>query len=474
MVCHVITAGIITVATSAGVTGRSPVRVLLPGTLACLNRVISYIFLSMDNYGYYIPGIAEILRVNPEGMTVSEIALTLRMSRNTIGKYLEIMYLSGMVDYRSAGKARLYYPAPRVPITRILNFLSESVIQTDERFRIRDVNAAARDLLGEDDEDLIGRNILDILCIQGMSAELRGVITDTGQDTAIAREMIIHRDGEARVIWMTVAEIVMFDGAAGHVFILEDITEWRDAEEKKMISGYLFSTLAQESFEQVCLFSSDFTLRYQNACYAAEAEAAASERSVPGRLEVYDKKTARLLRDQADQVLEQGTPGRVVFPVSGPGSTRWLDARFFPVPVREGRVTTLLGITRDITGLQEGGSASGLLTALLRTMDEGVLTVTVGGTILSWNRGAEKITGYPAEELLGGMAQIVIPPELNGGQDVIIETVRGGVITDLRMTIRAKGGRKKKVIMSTTPVTDHAGEISLVVLVWRESRSPER
>ena len=127
MVCHVITAGIITVATSAGVTGRSPVRVLLPGTLACLNRVISYIFLSMDNYGYYIPGIAEILRVNPEGMTVSEIALTLRMSRNTIGKYLEIMYLSGMVDYRSAGKARLYYPAPRVPITRILNFLSEEL-----------------------------------------------------------------------------------------------------------------------------------------------------------------------------------------------------------------------------------------------------------------------------------------------------------------------------------------------------------
>ena len=422
----------------------------------------------MDNYEYYISSIEKLLRIHQRGMTISEIALDLHMSRNTVGKYLELMYQSGVVDARAVGKAKKYFLAPRVPATRVLSYFSDAVIQTDNRYRIVNVNLAALDLLGGDEDELTGRNLLDLFCILGMTGDMRGKITGSDRDDAFTAEMGMQKEGRDRIFWMTVADMVMYDGVPGHIFILDDITEWKAAEEKRLESEFLFSTLAEETFEQVCLFSPDFTIRYGNPRYASAARRTDDTLEGSGMLKSFDKKAAQMLRDATDSVLELRSPWRMVFPVTENSSVRWLDTRLYPVPHSSGSIETILGIIRDVTGFQEGGSASALLSVLLNTMAEGVLTVTVGGTILSWNRGAEMITGYPAEELLGGLAQIIIPPELNGGLDVITDAVRGNVVSDLKMMIRAKGGRKKKVILSSSVVLDHADEISMVLLIWRE------
>lgn len=422
----------------------------------------------MDNYEYYMTSIEGLLRGNQQGMNVSEIALVLDMSRNTIGKYLELMYLSGIVDVHIIGKAKSYYLSPRVPVTRVLNYLKDVVIQTDAQYHIVHLNLTALDLLGSDEDDLTGRNLLDLLSIQGLTNDMREHIIEPYRDVAISAEIEIRIDEDTRYLWMTVADMVMYDGAEGHIFIFEDISEWKTAEEGKKTYGFLFTTLANESWERVCLFSPDLTVRYGNRQYASVYGRSPEELEGVAMLEPYDKQTVQAIRDVTASVLESKDSRRLVFQATEHNIPLWLDTRLFPVPDDSGSVRTILGITRDVTGLHEGGSSSALLSVLLDTISEGVLTVTAGGTILSWNHGAEHITGYPAEELLGGTAQIIIPPELNSGQDVIIDAIRGVTVCDLKMTIRAKGGRKKKVILSSAVVPDHAGEISLVVLVWRE------
>lgn len=422
----------------------------------------------MDNYEYYISSIEEILRDNQRGMTVSEISLVLNMSRNTIGKYLELMFLSGMVDVRIVGKAKLYYLAPRVPVTRVLSYLSDAVIQTDDRYRIVNVNLSALDLLGSDEDDLTGRNLLDLLGILGLPGDVRGKIISPDREAAFSADIEMESEEKKRYFWLTVADMVMYDGVHGHTFILEDITEWKEAEQGRQIRGFLFSTLSRESWEQVCIFSPDYKILYTNPRYT-DQDGRGPDIIGMDLLEPYDKQAARMIRDTVDLVSGSLTPRRHVFPVMDVyNQPRWLDQRVYPVIGTSGIIHSFLGITREVTGLQEGGSASSLLSVLLTTMAEGVLTVTLGGTILSWNRGAEVITGYPAEELLGGIAQTIIPPELNGGQDVIADAVRGTTVQDLRYTIRAKGGRKKKVLISSSVVPDHQGEISMIVLIWRE------
>jgi len=433
-----------------------------------LNTDTNKLLLPMDNYEYYIASIEEILKENQKGMTVSELALDLHMSRNTVGKYLELMYLSGVVDVRSVGKAKLYYLAPRVPVTRVLSYLSDAVIQTDDRYRIVNINLSALDLLGADEEDLIGRNLLDLLGIQGLNSEMRARITNPDRDVAFTDEIHFHSDTKPRNLWMTVADMVMYDGVLGHTFILEDITDWKEAEQKRRVSDFLFSTLAEETWEQVFIFSPDFAIQYANPRYTA-SDGRGDDLAGLNLLEPYDKQASQIIRDSVEIVTETSAPHRQVFPVMVDQQIpRWLDQRLYPIPDQSGKVEQILGITRDITGLQEGGSASALLSVLLTSMAEGVLTVTLQGTILSWNQGAETITGYPAEELLGGNAHTIIPPELNGELNVIADAVRGRTVRDIRYTIRAKGGRKKKVILSSATVQDHTGEISMIVLIWRE------
>lgn len=422
----------------------------------------------MDNFEYYITSIEELLSRHPEGMTVSEIAQGLKVSRNTVGKYLEIMCLSGAADVRSAGKAKIYFLAPRIPVTRILNYLQDAVIQTDHRYRIVHANLAALELLCSDENEVPGRNVLDLLCLQGMPADIRGRITDTDRDSAITLMVTLDCAGKQRMYWMTVVELMMYNGIPGQILFFTDISDWNEAEMRRREYEFLFSALCEETYEMVFLCSPEFEIRYANGpCMALFREHGDSG---PGSslLGSFDKKNSQIIRDAFEYVLDQHEPKRFIFPLTETGTTRWLDTRLFPVPARSGEMDGILGVIRDITGFQEGGGASALLASLLETMVEGVLTVTAGGTILTWNRGAEMITGYPAEELLGGMGQIIIPPELNAGQDVITLTVQGQVIRDLKMIIRAKGGRKKKVIMSTSIVRDHVGAISQVVLVWRE------
>lgn len=422
----------------------------------------------MDNYEYYISSIEEILRDNQRGMTVSEISLDLNMSRNTIGKYLEIMYLSGVVDVRSVGKAKLYFLAPRVPITRVLSYLSDAVIQTDDRYRIVNINLSAQDLLEGDEEDLSGRNLLDLLGIAGLPAEVRSTITDPDRQAAFAAEIEMHHDGSPRTYWMTVADMVMYDGVHGHTFILEDITGWKTAEQERHIRSLLFDTLARETWEQVCIFSPEFRITYANQQYCHE-DGRGEDLTGMDLLESYDKQAVRTIRDAVELVVTSIKPHRHVFPVvRGQSLPRWMDQRLFPIISTTGSLQDILSITREVTGMQEGNSTVPILPILLNTMAEGVLMTSPGGTILSWNQGAEKITGYPAEELLGGIAQIIIPPELNNGQDVIIDAVRGEVVRDLKYVIRAKGGRKKKVLLSTAVIPDHLGQISLISVIWRE------
>lgn len=422
----------------------------------------------LDSYEYYISCIEEVLRSNPEGLTVSELALILSMSRNTIGKYLELMSMSGVVDVRSIGKAKIYFLSPRIPYTHILHYLPDPVIQTDDLYQIVNVNLNGLDMWDTEEEDLIGRNLLDLMLFHGLSAEIREKIINPDRKAAFTGEIVLTQKDTASHHLMTVADMVLFDGDRGHLFIFENITELKEAEAARRRYEFLFTALSDEGYEQVCIFSPDYTLTYANGRYISTHGQETFMLKGSSLLDPFDKEARLAIRDATQAVIENDMPCRIVFQVSSVTSSQWYDMRFFPMPHDTRSVRHIMAIFRDITGFQEGGSASALLSTLLETMTEGVLTVTPAGTIISWNQGAAKITGYPAEELLGGTAQMIVAPELNGGQDVIIDAVRGSYVRDLRMTIRAKGGRKKKVLLSSSVVQDHTGEISLVMLVWRE------
>src|ERR1700746_1971392 len=83
------------------------------------------------------------------------------------------------------------------------------------------------------------------------------------------------------------------------------------------------------------------------------------------------------------------------------------------------------------------------LAAIVDSSDDAIVSKTLEGKILSWNRGAARIFGYEAHEAIGQPITIIIPPELHAEEQQILDKLRRGERIDHFDTVRiTKDGRR--------------------------------
>jgi PAS domain S-box-containing protein len=119
------------------------------------------------------------------------------------------------------------------------------------------------------------------------------------------------------------------------------------------------------------------------------------------------------------------------------------------------------------------------LASIVEYSDDAIVSKNLDRIITSWNRGAERIYGYLAEEVIGKSIAILIPPERQHEEDVIIERLRRGNRTDHFETIRRrKGGDPINVSLTISPVRDADGNAVGASLIAQDiterKRSEER
>jgi two-component system sensor kinase FixL len=100
------------------------------------------------------------------------------------------------------------------------------------------------------------------------------------------------------------------------------------------------------------------------------------------------------------------------------------------------------------------------LAAIVESSDDAILSTDLDSIVLTWNRGAERIYGYTAEEMVGRHFSLLIPDnhpdELRG----IVDRVKAGKRIETYETIRrAKDGRLVEVALTVSPLRDASGQI---------------
>jgi PAS domain S-box-containing protein len=80
--------------------------------------------------------IKAVLEQHPEGLSITDLVKSVDINRNTAGRYLERMLLSGQVEMRRFGMAKMYTLAERLPVSSVLSISSELVLQLDFSQRI--------------------------------------------------------------------------------------------------------------------------------------------------------------------------------------------------------------------------------------------------------------------------------------------------------------------------------------------------
>jgi PAS domain S-box-containing protein len=104
--------------------------------------------------------------------------------------------------------------------------------------------------------------------------------------------------------------------------------------------------------------------------------------------------------------------------------------------------------------------ASALLAAIVQSSDDAIISKDLDATITSWNRGAELIFGYTAEEAIGQPITILMPPERVNEEPALLQRIRAGERIEHYETVRRrKDGTLLDISLTISPVYDAQGLI---------------
>ena len=100
------------------------------------------------------------------------------------------------------------------------------------------------------------------------------------------------------------------------------------------------------------------------------------------------------------------------------------------------------------------------LAALIESAEDAVVSKTLEGVITSWNRGAERLFGYTADEVVGKHIGILIPPEHIDEEPGILARLRAGERIEHYETIRKrKDGTLRNISLTVSPIRGPDGRI---------------
>jgi len=108
----------------------------------------------------------------------------------------------------------------------------------------------------------------------------------------------------------------------------------------------------------------------------------------------------------------------------------------------------------------EADAQKALLAAIVESSRDAIVSKDLDGIVTSWNRGAQLVFGYSAEEIIGKSIKTIIPPEKHGEEDNILAKIRMGERIEHYETLRQrKDGTLINVSLTISPIRGRGGRI---------------
>jgi len=134
----------------------------------------------------------------------------------------------------------------------------------------------------------------------------------------------------------------------------------------------------------------------------------------------------------------------------------------FPTPLFDasGKLVGAVNMLMELTDRKRAESYEQRLGAIIESSDDAIVSKNLNGIITSWNRGAERLFGYAADEVVGQSITILIPPERLDEETMVLDRIRRGERIDHYETVRRrKDGASVDISLTVSPVRDTVGRI---------------
>ncbi len=137
-----------------------------------------------------------------------------------------------------------------------------------------------------------------------------------------------------------------------------------------------------------------------------------------------------------------------------------IDNSVAPIRGEDGVVQGAVLVFRDITARRKAELTQRLLAAIVEFSDDAIISKDINGIVTSWNKGAERIFGYTAEEMIGKPIVIIAAPDRVDEMPRILDRIKRGERLEHYETVRqAKGGRLVDISLTVSPIHDEQGKV---------------
>jgi PAS domain S-box-containing protein len=222
----------------------------------------------VESYQEELRKIKIILKNNPKGMTVTDIAHKMNINRNSVAKYLDILLIAGHVEMVTFGPAKVFFPSSRIPLFSILNFTSDYIVLLDRDLKVFQISDNLLKYLGIQRVDIIGRTIDMFPHSFFQLPEL----VQNARHALNGKEITIEKQYEQQnhSVYLRLKHIptTFDDGAPGVTLIIENITDRKLTEEKMRRAAQEWEITFNSINDMVFIQDNELTIIRANRSFA--------------------------------------------------------------------------------------------------------------------------------------------------------------------------------------------------------------
>lgn len=355
--------------------------------------------------------------------------------------------------------------AENARLRETVEHMTDAYWAVDREWRLTYINAAAERIWGRGREELLGKRIWD---------EFPAVV-GTANHQAISRTMeqrtveTFEDRSPALDLWVTGRAYPTPEGLAVH---FQDITQRRTQELARQQSEERYRAVLESIDEGFCVFEVLFSADGEAIDYRFIEVNPAFEH-LTGLHGAAGKRMRELA--PAHEPTWFAIYGRVALtgePVRFVQEAKALHGRWFDVyATRLGGPESrqVAAIFSNITERRRAEADLALLAAIVEDSRDAILSCSIDGLIVNWNRGAEALFGYAAREVIGRHVDILTPPDYLGESHGLFQRLRSGEAVPALETIRLRrNGEAIDVEIRLSPIDDATGTVVGISAIVRD------
>jgi PAS domain S-box-containing protein len=454
-------------------------------------------------YDRELARIKNFLKGSSKGYTVTEISHAIDINRNSVAKYLDVLCISGAVELKVIGSAKIYTLTKRIPISSILSLSSDYLFVLDDEFVVTYVNENVLNFEDKTSEDMVGKPVDSAGFLLLSDPEIDSILKECTQGKDILKEIEVNNNGKPWYFRAKFVPSILENGKRGILIILDDITEikqyQRDLEktvqDRTKELTQTSTTLKKEikSHREVRNAFEDSERKYQTLIELAQEGIWTFD--TDGNTTFVNHKMAEILGYAADEMV-----GKSIVSCTAANDRAYLEEKLARIKKGNNEHFDLVFLKKDTTPAYTRLSASprmgekgkfiyGLfvvsdLTALkkaddalveselhyrtiIETSPNGILVLDLEGIIHLGNIQAATMLGYTTTRELAGknFFDYVTPDDLKNSREHLKKTLEKGFSKYYECRLISKDSSAFCAEVSVSTMPDHTGRPSGFVCV---------